>query len=101
MYCLLWHLKNHCHAALIFLAGTQDDYAVDFDPRFCIDEKNPFTPSATETKKYWLYLKILFLGEWCHSYYTSDADQRLTMGPVGDNNNAGHAEGEWLEWLVL
>ena len=19
MYCLLWHLKNHCHAALIFL----------------------------------------------------------------------------------
>ena len=35
---------------------------------------------------------ILFPGEWCHSYYARDADQQLTMGPVGDNNNAVHAE---------
>ena len=84
----------NCHATVLFLAGTQDDNAEDFDPRFCIQNnvQKEIIPLLRPLQRLfdtgWRYLIVLLFPvqfQFCfHSAYAPD--QHQTTGPVGDNN---------------
>ena len=85
-----WIIVN-CHATVLFLAGTQDDYAEDFDPRFCIQilTKRKLFLNSVYCRDY----LILAGGIWLYYFQFSASfvstlhlTLHQTTGPVGDNN---------------